>query len=664
MALHWIASPRAWGRVARAVVLAPREPVTLEQLRGDLSHEPASKLARLAGLLQQWRRGQVLTSDARDAAEILDDLDRLFLRHARFAAAGFGTLAGLVSVMARAAELRRGFARAAGPRPPAAAHERIAAALEAMREGAQALVEALSARHAARLAELVREGAEEAARESRGAAVAVDVDTSAADGGAWVPRAEAAMWRDLVRNLVRNGVQASEERLAREDAPAARRVAVSVRPSAASGGVALEVIDAGAGMTPAQAEAMWRAGASSRGSGHGQGLTEAKLEFARARAALEVRTEPGAGTCVRLDVPRRGIALRRPALLALGPVQWTLLLAAALVVPLGWWWSRTDIASVEFSNVATLIARDRSGLRLWRQGFDEEVLPNNRGGALLPVPRRGDYVSPLVLARDAPGGAGVLLATKPLIGNAVVRRLNAKGRQMWEHPVEWAEPNAAFMSRNEALIAAFELPVAWNGDSAGAFVVNVRRGNWSPTSLLFLSAAGDSLGAYYHPGQLEYCYTLDFDRDGRYETLFNGVNNAAARSREFLAEEPGEIYVDCLVLLDPPRASGQAWPHDRWRALPPAREKAYLLFPPLKAGVRPEIQFLRPLAWEGPGRPRVEVTLTDGRIYALDEHLRPIACGVGDFTKADSLGLARAMGPFLYVREGTPERIDIPIGGE
>jgi hypothetical protein len=90
-------------------------------------------------------------------------------------------------------------------------------------------------------------------------------------------------------------------------------------------------------------------------------------------------------------------------------------------------------------------------------------------------------------------------------------------------------------------------------------------------------------------------------------------------------------------------------------------EEAYLLIPPIKRGVDPVIRALNFGRSTAPGKARTELVISDGRIYQLDAHLRPLSCGVGDRTLAASLTPTRAMGPLVYLHGGIREDIDLPI---
>lgn len=649
MALPAVWEFGAWWRACVAVASPSRDALTLDRLRSDLAHEPAAKLGRLSGLLAERERGNARPGDPADANAILADLETLFLAHARLAAARFGTFASLLGALGECARLRRAFAAARGGR----------AELERLQTGTRALVEALCTREGARFAEVVRAGTAEVINEVAPES-AVTVTIAANDpGGAWVPRAEAAAWRDLVRNVVRNAVQACE------DHPAGAPHRVDVRLGAGPEGRAvLEVRDTGAGMSEAEVAAMWTTGASSHGPGRGEGLTEGKREFLRARGTLDVRSAPGAGTCVHFELTPREVPVRRPRAWELH----TAAVPAALLALVAWGAASAgmrpgEIATGELLENGAVVARDSSGRIVFRRSMPDPVQVNDRGSLLDREQFRREILSPLVLPPGSAGGAGLAFATRHANADWVVHRLDAQGNPLWSHPLGWAEPESLGDSIG-VLTCRFVENVGWGRDSSGALGLNVRRGDASPTSIQFLSPLGDSLGAYYHPGHLMPCGTYDVDGDGRFEVLLGGVNNRAHRDTSFLPVDPArEFYVDCLVLLEPPRVNGQAFPYDRWRDLPPAREEAYVLFPPLEPGRRPSIAMIEPGKPAPPGRPWLKVVLHDGRTYYLDVRLRPVRVSIGDFTRADSLRLRLPQVPFLYLHDGARDRIELPLPG-
>ncbi len=660
---------RVLGAAARA---APAR-LPFDQLRSDLSHETAAKLARLTALLREWRGGCLRAEDPADTAAILRSMERIHLRHARVACAGMGTCVRLVRVLALAREMRRRLPAAGGAAPPAApALARLERTLAALGAASRELVETLSTRYAARFGELVGAAAEEIRRESAGAdGRGVPVVIESADGGAaaWVPRADAALWSDLLRNLVRNAVQATEELRPPLDAPAGPAAAippvtVRLRPTPGRGGACVEILDSGIGMDPAEAEAMWRDGRSRHGDGHGQGLTAGKRAFLADRAALEVRSRPGVGTCVRIELAPRDLVIRPPRRWAAPPLVLTAaaLLAALAVTGAGAF--RPPLVSVEVHNDRLVRALDARGSLLWQRDLPEGVVPNYRSE--IPAPGQGeDRATPyLILRGRGTRGPLAILATRSQHGPGRVLALDARGRTRWSHTLRWIPPR---VSHTGNLEATWQAAASWNGRPGQALVLNVRDWNWASTTIQFFSPAGDSLGAYHHPGHLEFFMSGDVDGDGRDEIVLNGKNNDAARGTAFWPDDAGpEAYAECLVLLETPRVTGQAFPYARWEGLPPAREEAYLLFPPLRreAFADPrETQVVRISLGQatGGGDARIEAMLQDGRIYTLDGRLRPLSCGVGDRTQAAALAPTRAAAPLMYIRDGRTELIDLPV---
>lgn len=660
-ALRLISSMMACLRAAAGPAPARQ---TLDHLRADLSHEMAAKLARLAGFTREWREGRFRDDDARDARAIIADIRRLHLRHARVAAGGLGTFRQLVRVVATMASLQRlSTDMTGGRRTGAKAVMRIEQELGLLVSRSRALVEALSARYGARFGELVGSAAEEIRREAEAAgADGVPVVIDSADGGAaaWVPRADAARWSDLLRNIMRNAVQATEER-----ADAARpAVVVRLRPAPGKGGACVEVIDEGVGMTLPQVDAMWRDGGSRHGDGHGQGLTAAKRAFCEERAALEVRSVPGVGTCVRLELPPRDVAFRPPhRLLALPLVlpAATLLLAAVIIALQ---LVRAPMENIRITDDYLVAALDGRGHLLWQRAMEDRVRPNFRSQIHTESPYLGAVAPPLIIP-DAAGRPLAILATAPNQGPGRLGAYDGEGKERWSQLLSWTPPRVRHTGK---LISPFQAATIWNDGARPAFVINVRDDNWASTSIQFLDADGARLGEYLHPGTLEFVASGDIDGDGRVEVLLNGKNNDARRSPAFWGGPalPEDTMIECLVLLETPNVNGQAFPHGRWDDVAPAREEAYLLIPPLRdtlfaARDTTAITRLPMGVPDAHGDVRMEAFLRDGRIYRLDGRLRPVSCGVGDKTGAAELAPTRAAAPLLYFHDGKMESLDIPV---
>lgn len=645
--------------------------LTLDQLRSDLSHETAAKLARLAGLFREWRAGRYRRDDAGDAAAILRDIRELHLRHARVASGRLDTFAHMVRILALAHEMRRSVTcPSAKDLPAAATILRLEGLLADLTAASRHLVESLSSRYGVRFGEIVGAVAEEIRREAAAAEVqGVPVVIDSADGGAatWIPRSAGAAWADLLRNLIRNAVQATEERFAAGGGDDPPPVTVRLRPAAGKGGACLEILDEGLGMSPAESAAMWRDGQSRHGDGHGQGLTAGKRAFLARHAALEVRSVPGVGTCVRIEMGHRDIGLRPPYRWASPPL---VLPAAALalgLVVLVAQTTRSTLSSVEVRDDHLVFGLDRKGNELWQCEYQEGVEKNwhsmiSRSGYLstftVPYP---------ILKGPRTGGPLVVLPICPGQGSGRVVALDAKGRERWSHTLSWAPPgevHAAYLS------SFFVVATTWNEGGRPAIALNVRQRNWGSTAIQFFSPQGDSLGSYYHPGHLEFVQSGDIDGDGRIEIVLRGKNNDATQRTVYWPQDAGaDAYGECLVMLESPQVNGQGFPYRRWNGMAPAREEAYLLIPPLREEALSTAGSLEIhiMSFGNPrtdGKAQIEVFMVDGRIYQLDGRLRPLSCGVGDRTDAARMAPTRPAGPLVYITDGRIETIDLAIRRE
>jgi signal transduction histidine kinase len=662
-------------KVLRAAAGPAPSRLTLDHLRSDLSHETAAKLARLTGLVREWRGGRLRAEDPGDAAAILRDIERIHLRHARVACGRLGSFAQLVRVLTLARAMRsRSPAPGGTAPPPEPALARLEQHLASLGAVSRGLVETLSDRYGARFGELVGAAAEEIRREAvaaDGQGVAVVIESADGGAAAWVPRADAARWSDLLRNLVRNAVQASEDRRpgAASTGPSAFAppVTVRLRPAPGRGGACVEILDEGIGMDPAEADAMWRDGRSRHGDGHGQGLTAGKRVFLTDRAALEVRSRSGVGTCVRIELAQRDIIIRPPHRWAAPPLVLpaVVLLTVLTVLTVAMVHAfRLPLVNVEVRNDRLVRALDARGAVLWQRDLPEGVLPNYRSHIWTPE-HKGEQRAPHVLLQDRdPGGSLVILATRPERGPGSVVALDTRGRKRWSRTLRWFPPRSVHTGN---LMAVWQAVTIWNEGRRPTLVLNVRDGNWSSTAIQFFSPSGDSLGAYYHPGHLEFLASGDLDGDGRVEIVLNGKNNDATRGTAFWPGDAGpEAYGECLVLLETPRVSGQGFPYARWERLSPAHEEAYLLIPPLRREffADPHGTDVMRMSFghrAADGEVRIEAVLPDGRIYELDGRLRPLSCGVGDHTTAAALAPTRAAAPLLYIRDGRSESIDLPV---
>lgn len=651
--------------------------LTLGQLRADLSHEMAAKIARLSGILEEWRAGAFQENDLADTMIILADIDNLHLRHSRIAVAttsGFAQLTRVVSTIAhlRAACARAAHARDSGPDAVAAAVAAAAALLRDLGRESRSLVEALSCRYAVRFGDLVTRAVDEIRHEfAVGQDVGVPMVVDNADSGVptWVPRADAATWVDIMRNLVRNAIQAVQERDDRHPGAAddnARSVTIRMRPVHGRGCACVEIVDDGVGMDAIQLDAMWHDGEGRHGDGHGHGLTRNKRMFMEERAGLEVRSIPGVGTSIRIELHASDITVRMPRRWTSPPIAVPAVLVCFVALGAAWQFRHLDMVSVSVTDERLVQAVDSRGRVIWHRSMPERVMPNYRSIVMTEQPSRNAATPQLVTVDDSNRPIAVL-STLADRGPGRVVALDRSGDMRWEYALAWTAPGTV---REGSLISAFQAETIWNPDGRRAVVINVRDRNWSSTSIQFLDMRGGRLGdEYLHPGHVEFVASADFDGDGRTEILLNGKNNDAGHHTEFW---PGEnvagAYVECLILLENPVVGGQAFPYRRWAGIGPAHEEAYLLIPPLAAAsfADPKLTQITRLATGrttvGNG-PCIEISIADGRIYRLDKRLRPLSCSIGDHTPASDSAVTAPATSLMYFHEGQLEKIDLPIHG-
>ncbi len=638
-----------------------RAELSLDLLRGDLSHESSAKVARLSGLFAEWRAGRYRPEDPGDAGDILSDVERLVLRHASLAVTRPTIVPILIRVL-MSIRLLRGAVKPAGrhqvlPRTHLTALENE---LRMLRTLLRRLVQRLSALHAVRAADLAAEAADEIRREIGGRfgpdTVPVVFSDETLGHSAWVPRAEAERWIDLLRNIIRNAVQATEERYRRdlETKPAEVLIRAVVRP----GGTQLLVSDQGVGMAPGMVDRIWQEGAGTHGAGRGRGLTDDKLDFLRARGDVEVRSVEGVGTTVAITIARRPIPLPAPSPLPVRAAGVGLLVLGVAVLVVGFnGRGLPEIAATEVRGQSVLVARDGAGDLLWQTQLEPEILPNRPLGAR---PGKGDIEldRPRVFWRDHTGRIrGVVTATLPDQGPGSLWLLDAQGRIVWRHKLTMTVPAGHYLGKTAS---AWQATGSWDSTGSEVLICRVQDHVYHYCEIQFLSWNGELLGAYRHPGHLEFVTCTDVDNDTRDELILAGINNYAGRDPSVVPYDT-DHYVYCLVLLELPRVGGQAWPYADWPEIPAAREEGYLLIPALSPHLEPAIGMVDVVPPEEGREARIEVRVLDGRIYRLDTRLHPQACLTGDHTAARALVDQSDRLPLVHFRRGVRSNVDVPM---
>ncbi|MDM7916883.1 MAG: ATP-binding protein, partial [Candidatus Eisenbacteria bacterium] len=481
----------------------------------------------------------------------------------------------------------------------------------------------------------------------------------------WVPVADAALRHDLFKNLIRNAVEATEERACRAGAREVTVDEVPVTVHLSSPGIApagsprpgvrVEIEDSGIGMDPEDEDKIWESGYSRHAKGRGHGLTESKKEFLASRGSVCIWSAAGVGTLFRIHLTRTPIPIPDPPLWSMRPMVAAIavvLLAAGLALASV---SRPTATTVEVRGGTRVVGMNDEGKVLWSWELGEEILTNHLPDYPSTQRRRSpDRIFPIT-DRDRLSPR-LALATQPIRGPSKLWIADRRGRVIESHHLRWIYPERGpLASRTGSPSCRWLGEVLWGEKRETVLITHARVVDYYPTATQFFRASGDSLGCYYHCGHLTWRASEDFDGDGAQEVLMYGINNEVARDTTIFPEDP-QTYVDCLVMLEPPSISGQSYPYHCWAGLPRAGEKGYLILPPLRRGTRPEIRRID-IGQPSSDGAVVQVTLFDGRMYWLDATLRPLFVRTGDFSDAARSAPVEPYGPLVHFSKG--ERTDI-----
>jgi predicted Ser/Thr protein kinase len=305
----------------------------------------------------------------------------------------------------------------------------------------------------------------------------------------------------------------------------------------------------------------------------------------------------------------------------------------------------------------TLVATNAKGEALWTRQFDTE---------------RVRY--PIVL-REA-GAVGESTGPRKVTGCAVIVDLAkyksvldllspTDGRTTWTGLPEWEVP----VNAHGPFQFSWLLGADWPGQESEILALGIRDGPWYGFAVEFLDIEGRVLGTYHHPGIL-----LPLAPSLMGEVAFGGPifygSNSSARFDRALVPFPTEQHVGCVVQLDPSDVTGQGYPYSEnlpeerdWPGMPHAREKAYLLIPPINDTTSSRVGEI--VAGDpNAGMEIFTAFLADGRVITLDENLFPVKARVVLGSVLETMmkeGRAPNL-PFLYMRYGEKQWVDVPLG--
>jgi hypothetical protein len=195
----------------------------------------------------------------------------------------------------------------------------------------------------------------------------------------------------------------------------------------------------------------------------------------------------------------------------------------------------------------------------------------------------------------------------------------------------------------------------------------IRDGEWYSAAVQLMDLSGKVISRYYHPGGLGFYGQVDID--GQRPLLLGGTNSSARFIRRIV---PFETRRHCIVvaLIDLGDLSGQGFPYSRglpeerdWGdGIPPARERAYLLIPPINPDTDAYLRSVDLFEDPDSKQLKIQIRLLDGRIYRLDPELNPGSLYLLLDSAADAFQQAGGKFPrLLHLRYGVERLIAVPV---
>lgn len=375
-------------------------------------------------------------------------------------------------------------------------------------------------------------------------------------------------------------------------------------------------------------------------------------------------------TCLEPDPGRRvaSATLARAVLEAMlrrgGPArQWLALVVSGLVLAAAAAWFLVlmgpagPVVQLQNRDQQTLVATNAEGETLWSRQFDKYQVG-------YPVVLRNTEPIDDVNGQRKVTGCAAIVDLAKYTGSLEFFSLS-DGRTLWTKLPAWDVPvNAHGPFQYRWLIGA-----SWPEQVSEILIAGIRDGPWYGFAIECRDIEGQVLGIYHHPGGLTPLSASPKGIGPGGGPVFYGSNSSARFDRSLIPFET-EQHPGCIVQLEPADISGQAYPYSLdlpeerdWPGMPQAKERAYLLIPPLNAATSSKVVDV--VASEpGAGNVAYTVFVADGRVVTLDRNLFPLKSMVGvDSTVEKLLQAGHAQNlPFLYLRYGEEQWVDVPMG--
>lgn len=357
----------------------------------------------------------------------------------------------------------------------------------------------------------------------------------------------------------------------------------------------------------------------------------------RPKSAARVRAE-------LMALSQGGWAWRRRALVAT---------TAALALWAGTNWlfrERTgDVVWVENLDGATIVGVDSARRTVWKTPLQSNAMVVRGRVTSLACDRT--LWSPSQTAIVAVGRSPTNHSTKWHLDKTT-------GQVLASRPAKFDEPPVNAQGVGEYHDICY---VPWGSDSTTAVCATVWDGTWYGCAIQFYTMSDEPLAQYYHPGPIDFLGCLPARMPNETAMLFCGVNSSARFIRELVPFESRQ-HCACLILLESGQIRGQSFPYSDglperrdWPGMERARERGYLVIPPLDEATRPGLMSI--LRTET----GVQWFVSDGRGFDLDQDLRPMSCYVMINTVADRVLANARTTRAVYIHDGVLRWCDVPI---
>jgi len=319
--------------------------------------------------------------------------------------------------------------------------------------------------------------------------------------------------------------------------------------------------------------------------------------------------------------------------------------------------SRPRIPPVELVQIRgdnVVQALDARGRVVWERQFAHGVRKNGE------QPPDGDPPTRWVVNGKS---RGVLVAGRDEANIESLYLLDfQRGSVIWSHPIEWNVP----INAKGDLMCKWTKAIPWPEPVGQAIMLGLNDYPWYGGAVQFVSFDGRLLDEYDHPGSLTPESLTASSGDSTSALFLFGGNSSARFAREVV---PFETRQHCfaVVRLDPPQVGGQAFPYSQfapsprdWPTEPRAAESAYLLIAP----ITPDASTQPGRGLSAPDRSsavRFRVYTADGRIFSVDDSLRPIDCYVALGTPAAKNLVGHQTTPVLWIGGGHARSVEVPV---